>query len=127
VKNVNHLSSDYDRFVNWQNRLAIELPFIIEQLQSSNAKTVLDAATGTGMHAIALAQLGYQSTGADNSIGMIEKARHNATSAGVSVRFEIAGFGTLAHSLGTHSFDAVLCLGNSLPHLLSSAGSLALC
>ena len=117
----NDFSSDYDRFVNWQNRLAIELPFIIEQLQSINARAVLDAATGTGMHAIALAQLGYQSTGADNSIGMIEKARQNAASAEVQVKFEIAGFGTLTHSLGTHSFDAVLCLGNSLPHLLSSA------
>src|SRR4030066_2520507 len=91
------LSSDYDRFVNWQNRLAIELPFIIEQLQSINARAVLDAATGTGMHAIALAQLGYQSTGADNSIGMIEKARQNAASAEVHVKFEIAGFGTLTH------------------------------
>ena len=53
-------SKDYDRFVNWQNRLAYELPFIQDQLQSVNAKRVLDAATGTGMHAIALAKRGYQ-------------------------------------------------------------------
>jgi ubiquinone/menaquinone biosynthesis C-methylase UbiE len=53
------LSLDYDRFVNWQNRLSIELPFIIKQFQLINAKSILDVATGTGMHAIALAQLGY--------------------------------------------------------------------
>ena len=67
------LSSDYDRFVNWQNRLAIELPFIIQQLQQINAKSILDAATGTGMHAIALAQLGYFTAGSDISTGMIQK------------------------------------------------------
>jgi SAM-dependent methyltransferase len=117
----NDLSSDYDRFVNWQNRLSGELPFIIKQLQLINARSVLDAATGTGMHAIALAQLGYQATGSDISTGMIDKARLNAASAGVQVRFEVAAFGALAQAYGEHSFDALLCLGNSLPHLLSTA------
>jgi SAM-dependent methyltransferase len=117
----NDLSSDYDRFVNWQNRLSVELPFILEHLQLMNARSILDAATGTGMHAIALAQLGYQAAGADLSPGMIERARQNAVSAGVQVQFEIAGFGSLAQVFSPHSFDALLCLGNSLPHLLSSA------
>jgi len=115
----NELSADYDRFVNWQNRLAVELPFIIQQFQKINAHLVLDAATGTGMHAIALAQLGYQAVGADLSPGMIEKARRNAASANVQVRFEVAGFGALADVFGAHSTDALLCLGNSLPHLLT--------
>jgi SAM-dependent methyltransferase len=113
------LSSNYDRFVDWQGRLAIELPFIIEKLHEINARVVLDAATGTGMHTIALAQLGYQASGADISRGMVERARMNANSARVQVRFEIAGFGTLAQTFGSGSTDALLCLGNSLPHLLS--------
>jgi len=112
-------SSDYDRFVNWNNRLTIELPFIIKQLQQINAKSILDAATGTGMHAIALAQLGYKTAGADISIGMIQKARLNAAAASVQVQFEVAGFGNLVSIFGMHSFDALLCLGNSLPHLLT--------
>ena len=113
------LSIDYDRFVNWQNRLFIELPFIIKHLQKIHARSVLDAATGTGMHAVALAQLGYQAAGADISNGMIQKARLNATSAGIKIQFEVAGFGSLADTFGHQSFDALLCLGNSLPHLLS--------
>lgn len=115
------LSTDYDRFVNWQGRLAIELPFIIEKLKDSKARVVLDAATGTGMHVIALAQLGYQASGADISRGMVERARVNANSARVQARFEIAGFGTLARTFGSSSSDAIMCLGNSLPHLLSHA------
>jgi len=113
------LSADYDRFVNWQGRLAIELPFIIEKLGEAQAKLILDAATGTGMHAIALAQCGFAASGADLSKGMIERARVNARSAGVQVRFETAGFGQLVKVFGKHTFDGMLCLGNSLPHLLS--------
>jgi SAM-dependent methyltransferase len=113
------LSADYDRFVNWQNRLSIELPFIMEKLNKANVKRVLDAATGTGMHAIALAQQGYSTTGADLSRGMVEHARRNAQTAGVSVRLEVAGFGNLAATFGAGTYDGVLCLGNSLPHLLS--------
>lgn len=113
------LSADYDRFVNWQNRLAVELPFLIEKLKESNARQILDVATGTGMHAIALAQQGYSTAGSDISQGMIEHARRNAQVAGVPVRFELAGFGNLAGTFGRGSFDGLLCLGNSLPHLLS--------
>ncbi len=115
------LSADYDRFVNWQGRLAIELPFIIGKLHEVEARRVLDAATGTGMHAIALAQCGFTAAGADVSQGMVERARVNAISAGVNIRFETVGFGSLAGTFGEGSFEAVLCLGNSLPHMLSAA------
>ena len=113
-------SSDYDRFVDWQGRLAAELPFIEQQLQAVGARRVLDAACGTGMHTIALAQRGYAAVGADLSAGMIEQAQGNATASGIDVRFETTGFGGLSARVGT-GFDALLCLGNSLPHLLTPA------
>jgi SAM-dependent methyltransferase len=117
-------SANYDRFVNWPGRLSMELPFIQQQLRlvslSQNGDvSILDAACGTGMHAIALAKLGVLAAGADLSAGMIQKARLNAQAEGLAVRFEAVGFGGLAALFGKHAFDAVLCLGNSLPHLLS--------
>jgi len=130
-------SADYDRFVHWPSRLAAELPFLEQQLQAAEARRLLDAACGTGMHAIALAQRGYEVVGADLSPAMIERARANAAAAGVKARFEVAGFGTLAQTFspspasrwgegegngvrkGDFPFDALLCLGNSLPHLLT--------
>jgi glycine/sarcosine N-methyltransferase len=112
-------SVDYDRFVNWPERLAAELPFIEAQLQTVDASRVLDAACGTGRHTIALAQRGYEVVGADASAGMIERARADVPPS-LDVRFETAGFGELASRGGT-DFDAVLCLGNSLPHLLTPA------
>ncbi|PWH13295.1 MAG: hypothetical protein DDG59_14460 [Anaerolineae bacterium] len=118
------LSEDYDRFVNWQERLSYELPFLEKILNSLSSAasvraTVLDSACGTGMHAIALAQRGYQVVGSDVSSNMIAKARQNAIKAGVPVRFEKVGFGEQTALFGQKQFDAVLCLGNSLPHLLT--------
>jgi len=119
-------SSDYDHFMNWPARLATELAFIERELQTVGARHVLDTACGTGMHAIALAQQGYEVVGSDLSAGMIERARANAAAAGLvlnkaegaGMRLEVAGFGELSMQVGT-GFDAVLCLGNSLPHLLT--------
>ena len=140
------LSDDYDRFVNWENRLAYEMPFIERTLREADARRVLDVACGTGMHAIELARYGYEVVGADLSAPMIERTKENAatlrqaqdSAAGVEAHFVVAGFGELAEKLvlsplislrtspveGVGSpFDTVLCLGNSLPHV-SSAGEL---
>ncbi len=114
-------SSDYDRFMNWPARLAGEVPFVERELQAAGARRVLDAACGTGMHAVALAQRGYEVAGADLSAGMVERARANAAAVGVDARFEAAGFGALSGTFAPGGFDAVLCLGNSLPHLLTPA------
>jgi SAM-dependent methyltransferase len=119
-------SEDYDRFVNWNSRLVGEMPFIEAQIKAIKTvgmrpAVVLDSACGTGMHAIALARSGYAAAGADFSPGMIARARQNAAAAGVKVRFETAGFGALTQHFGRHNYDAVLCLGNSLPHLLDEA------
>ena len=112
------LGADYDRFVDWAARLAFELPAIEGLLSRHSARRVLDAACGTGRHAIALAQRGYQVVGADLSAAMVAQAGANAAVAGVEVSFVRAGLGDLAASV-PGPFDAILCLGHSLPHLLS--------
>lgn len=112
-------SDDYDKFVNWENRLRFELPFIEIQLRLlGDHARVLDAACGTGKHVIALAQKGFEAAGADISGGMVERARINSKEANLAIRFEQAGFGELSKVFEKNSFDAVLCLGNSLPHVL---------
>ena len=116
-------ASDYDRFVNWDNRLGFEIPLIekiLDEVKSPKRQQlrILDAACGTGMHALALAKAGYQVAGADFSAEMIKKAKINAASAGMELRFEAIGFGSLTSVFGESHFDVVLCLGNSLPHLI---------
>ncbi len=121
-------SSDYDRFVYWPGRLALEIPFIEAQLTrlgTANPLRLLDAACGTGQHALALAQRGHAVCGADLSAGMISHAQANAVQRGLKVNFKEAGFGTLTAAFETEikdgGFDALLCLGNSLPHLPDAA------
>jgi SAM-dependent methyltransferase len=126
MNNVNaydQFSEDYDRFVNWDARLAVEIPFLASELKpqkpSENGPVfVLDAACGTGQHVIALSKLGFQCAGADYSARMIETAQYNATVNNLEIPFKQAGFGELAEAFGKESFDRLVCLGNSLPHVL---------
>ncbi len=111
------LAVDYDRFVNWEGRLSHELPFFTSLFERHGVRRVLDAACGTGHHAIALAREGYQVVGADLSVPMIARAEENASARGANATFVAAGLGEYA-ALGW-TFDAAICLGNSLPHLLS--------
>jgi SAM-dependent methyltransferase len=114
-------SADYDRFVDWASRLAAETPFLTAQLEVAGARDVLDTACGTGMHAIALSARGYDVWATDASPAMVDIGRRNAEQAGESVSFLVAALGDQTGALGL-KFDAVLCLGNSLPHVLTRAG-----
>lgn len=119
-------SANYDRFVNWDDRLAYETPFIeklITSLQKSYGQSldILDTACGTGMHAVALAKAGHRVSAADLFPQMTEKGETNARAANVKVLFKAAGLGDLTAEFGPGQFDLLLCLGNSLPHLLDEA------
>jgi glycine/sarcosine N-methyltransferase len=117
------LAEFFDVMTDWQSRLDYELPFITRLLGPARRR-VLDAACGTGQHTIALAKSGYDATGADISPAMIERARAGAQAAGASVRFFTAPFRELKATVGG-DYDAVLCLGNSLVHVLKEEELLA--
>ena len=108
------IAACYDRFIDWPQRLARELPPLEKWL--GKARRVADVACGTGGHSLALARDGYEVVGFDLSAPMLERARAQVDS--LPVRFVEAAFGQLAAS-GDGDFDAVLCLGNALPSLLT--------
>lgn len=131
------LAPMFDVMTDWDARLASEGPFLRALLDEAHASRVLDAACGSGGHALALARWGYEMVGADVSPGMIALAQEKAAAAGLDVPFVVAdltpqppslvGKGEcsppfVGEGLGERAgerFDAVLCLGNSLPHLLT--------
>ncbi|TLM78824.1 MAG: class I SAM-dependent methyltransferase, partial [Actinobacteria bacterium] len=112
----NEFGGEYDRMIAWENRLKREEPFFTGLFARYGVRSVLDAACGTGQHALLFAGRGLAVAGADLSPTMIEQARANAAARGLPAEFVQAGFGQLAETLG-RQFDAVVCLGNSLPHL----------
>jgi glycine/sarcosine N-methyltransferase len=114
-------SEDYDRFVNWPARLAFEMPFFRALFEREHVQSVLDVACGTGQHAIALAREGYHLTATDLSQAMVTRAQANAALANVPLRVWQLGFGALAAAL-PGKYDAVICLGNSLPHVTTGEG-----
>jgi glycine/sarcosine N-methyltransferase len=117
------LGGGYDVMVSWDERLRREEPFLRTVFADHGVAAVLDAACGTGRHAVAFARWGVRAAGADLSPAMIDRAREHASSAGVDVAWAVAGFGALAAAFPDRigCFDAVTCLGNSLPHLADDA------
>jgi glycine/sarcosine N-methyltransferase len=120
------LSSDYDKFMDWSARLSLEIPYLEKILSDRGARRILDAACGTGMHALALAADGYEAAGVDSSPAMTAAAAAHATERTLRAEFRTAAFGCIAPSFTDESrFDAVLCLGNSLPHVSGPEGLIA--
>ena len=108
------LAPMFDVMTDWDARLAAEGPFLKSVLDEAGARRVLDVACGSGGHALWLARQGYEVTGADVSPVMIALARQKAAADGLGVPFVVSD---LANLQASAVYDAVLCLGNSLPHL----------
>ncbi len=111
------VAAHYDRWVGWEPRLRREMPFLTASLPAGG--TVFDAGCGTGVHARALARLGFRVTGLDQSAAMLAQARtaeREAQPAEDAPRVEwIEGDVADPAALAGRRFDAVLALGNVIP------------
>lgn len=114
------LAASYDGMTRFAERLPGERALLAEWRERHGFNRLLDAACGTGVHAIALAQLGVEVTGADLSPEMLAEARAHAAAEGVEVQWVEAAMEQLTAGV-KGPFDALFCLGNSLPHLLDEA------
>lgn len=108
----------YDRMIRWENRLANEKPLFEAIWQRSGAKRILDAACGSGRHLPLYVEQGLEVVASDASGEMLALAERIA--AGIPEKKRPA----LIHSPWKDlpekvpgTFDAVLCLGNSLPYV----------
>ena len=102
------LARYYDCLVDWNARLAREIPFLKKLIPGPR---VLVAACGTGGHLPALAAAGFEALGVDADPAMVEVARRK----GPAEQRRLEECSRLGRT-----FDAVLCLGNVLPGLAES-------
>ena len=79
---------------------------------------VLDCACGIGTQSLGLAMKGFDVTGCDISIEAVQRARSEASKRGLSIGFSVANMVQMT-AIPKSSFDAVICIDNSLPHLQS--------
>ena len=110
------LGEGYDTVINWDERLGREAPFYRDLFAREGTGSVLNTACGTGEHAALFASWGLEVVGADISAEMIATCRRKY--AGQPIEWVEAGFSETFDALG-RSFDAVTCLGNSWPHVLT--------
>jgi glycine/sarcosine N-methyltransferase len=114
-------ADDYDRFVDWDKRLAREAPFFRRLFEERGVSRVIDVGCGSGRHAVLFASWGLEVVGVDPDARMLASARAHAAASGQTVRFVEGGFGGLA-GLGLGPADALTCTGNALPHVEGLAG-----
>ncbi|MBI2430876.1 MAG: CBS domain-containing protein [Candidatus Levybacteria bacterium] len=113
------LSRHYDLIIDWEKRLAKEIPDLTQLFKREKVKTVLDVGCGTGRHAIALAKEGFHVVGIDRSSRMIYVA--NEALKGVSnqvkdrIRFIHLEYKNLNKVLG-ETFDVAMFMGTGFAH-----------
>ncbi len=112
------LANEYDEFTGFAERFDKERSIFRRLVQKYDMKIVLDAGCGTGFHSILLAQLGLHVTATDISAQMLRQAKRNAENMNVQVDTIQTSFQRMDESIH-NKFDAVFCLGNTLPHIVT--------
>lgn len=104
---------------DWRTQLEREGLSLRAIFRNKGVVRVLDAACGAGTQAVALAQLGFNVVACDPSAGMLRKAFQIAEEYGAdgNMEFVRSSFHELPNSV-SGPFDAIVCKGNALPHLL---------
>jgi SAM-dependent methyltransferase len=105
---------EYRRLIAWPERIRREWPLIEEVLSSAPSRRVLEVGCGTGEHARAMAEAGFEVVAVDRSEAMLAAATEEPVPEGL--RF-VLGDMTEVDRLVEGTFGAALCLGNTLPHL----------
>lgn len=95
---------------------AAELSFVRTLIDGKDR--LLDMGCGTGNKTVLLAEGKKETLGFDLDSGMIERA--NQENRRANIHYLVQGMLDIDREFGKNSFDAALCLGNTLAHLLGA-------
>ena len=112
------LSDSFDQLISWPTRIATEGMFFKKLVTDNKLKSSLDVACSTGFHVIMLRRLGLDASGIDASPRMIQKARTNSVTCGVTVEYILGDFMNMSKRF-SEGFDLITCLGDTVAHLKS--------
>jgi glycine/sarcosine N-methyltransferase len=112
------IADSYDEMTNLDSRMDNIRSFIDRIKTRYELTSAVDVACGIGRHAVVMSQMGIRAVGADMSAAMLQKAQAFAKQAGVQTQWINCPMQELSQHI-KEKFDIVLCLGNSLPHILS--------
>lgn len=119
MKNVQPpaLVNFWGRFIDWEKRRRGENGFLVKTLSKFKAKKIFDSCMGDACDTVFLLKKGFEVTSNELDVNFIKRAQENAREN--SVRLNVTSFDwrRLSKHFSAESFDAVLCLGNSLTYL----------
>ncbi|MBA4312963.1 MAG: hypothetical protein C0417_10065 [Chlorobiaceae bacterium] len=111
-----NLASSYDGMTSFDERFKKEEKYFKSIIEKYKISSALDAGAGTGFHSLLLASLGIDVTAVDISPKMLKQARKHAREMHLKIKTVQSDFLSI-HKLIECKFDAIFCLGNSLPHI----------
>lgn len=114
------LADNYDEMTRFEERLEKEKTILQRWVKRYRFSSPVDVACGTGLHAIIFAKMGLKPVGVDLSPLMLEQAKKNSIKAGAEISWRQGSMENLKEIV-KENFDALFCLGNSLPHILNRA------
>lgn len=100
--------------VGWDDRRRGENGFLVGQLKKIGGKKVLDVALGDGVDTIHLLQKGFEVLSNEIDDAFRQKATENAKKSGFEIKPTNLNWMNLSEDYSENSFDAIICLGNSL-------------
>ena len=119
MKFYDQLASDYDAFIDWEERLKREDPFFQHIFRECLATSILDLGCGSGGHSLYWGGMGMNVVGVDSAAAMIQHAEALAEQSELDIEFHTLPVTNFAQRI-QQQFDSVVCVGNTLPHLLTA-------
>lgn len=112
------ISENYDEMFNFKKDLAAADTIVVSLKEQFSFEKALDIGCGTGSFTIALARSGVKATGMDLSSSMLAGARKNSIAYEQDIDLVYSGMLEMSANI-TDNFDLIMCMGNTLPHLLN--------
>jgi SAM-dependent methyltransferase len=114
------MAEHYSDVVDEAGRAEAVERFARELTGRAGGGRALDLACGAGLYSVALARAGMEVVGVDLSPGMLGLAEKRAKDAGVKLALHQGPMQHLPQEIAG-PFTLIVCMGNSVPHLLSEA------
>ena len=111
------IGEKYDMMIRWKTRLEREAPFFQRLFSENRIQRVLDLGCGTGHHSELFHKWGSTVVGIDPSATLIERARERIVNEEDDTLSFVQSDLTHFSEVVSGEFDAVISLGNTLPHL----------
>lgn len=111
----------YDDVIDWKKRLSVEIPSLVDLFKKEKIRKVLDVASSTGEHTIALANKNYHVVGLEASSLMHQIAEKKTRNLSKTVRKNVnllkGEYDDLISNL-KGDFDSAIFMGNALVHVM---------